>query len=212
MSFTRLLATSRSIMGIKKQPGPYLMNEDHLLPKFGVAQGKSQDAEPSEVAEVGSTRSGGPPPIDTSAVAILNSGPGESKSALKNRVRSRGAGGEGFWKRFLARIGTVGRWRPGSTSHRKANGWHVQGELSLEGLRVVRNDLSDSDFEVVRARKRPGSGGRENGVGRQPLGMVWNRLSARLLRQAVQDFNLVQKERGKLLSQAGNGRGSADRP
>jgi hypothetical protein len=28
----------------------------------------------------------------------------------------------------------------------------VQGELSLEGVRVVRNDLSDSDLEIVPAK------------------------------------------------------------
>jgi len=73
----------------------------------------------------------------------------------------------------------------------------VQTEFSLERVKVVRNDLTDSDFELA-SKAGP----------RQPLGMVWNRLSARLLRQAAQEFNLAQKQRGKLLTQAGDGRGT----
>ena len=39
MNFTRLLAAGRSVKGIKREPGPYRMNQEHLLPKFeGPAQ------------------------------------------------------------------------------------------------------------------------------------------------------------------------------
>jgi hypothetical protein len=79
-------------------------------------------------------------------------------------------------------------------------------------IKVVRNDLSDSDFQVVPSRQRPKTSvpedeGMEKSA-RQPIGVVWNRLSARLLRQAAQEFNVVQKQRGKLLSQVGHGEGS----
>ena len=79
----------------------------------------------------------------------------------------------------------------------------------LAGVKVVRNDLKDSDFELVALPS--GAGGASTQASGRPgtVGVVWNRLSARLLRQAVQDFNVVQKERGKLLSSAGSDRRSA---
>jgi hypothetical protein len=33
----------------------------------------------------------------------------------------------------------------------------VQGELSLEKIKVMRNDLSDTDLEIVSAKKAPTS-------------------------------------------------------
>jgi hypothetical protein len=35
----------------------------------------------------------------------------------------------------------------------------VQSELSLEGVKVVRNDLSDSDLEIISARCPPAASG-----------------------------------------------------
>ncbi len=51
----------------------------------------------------------------------------------------------------------LGRWtlkaNPFKSSIRPARPPGVQGELSLEKVKVVRNDLSDSDLELVAASK-----------------------------------------------------------
>jgi len=83
-----------------------------------------------------------------------------------NRTASTGAGGRGFaealWRRAAALLtgcrtrltGLLGRARvkavkPAIPRFAKPP---VQGELSLDRIRVVRNDLSDADLEVVPAR------------------------------------------------------------
>jgi hypothetical protein len=160
----RLLAAGRSIMGIKKQPGPYRMSQEHLLPKF----------------------------------------------APVHKPASAGTSTKGFLMRWATQFGRKGQRR--GCSAPAPGGQHVQTELSLDTVKVVRNDLSDCDFEIistVRQAAGPLADGKPAGPQGRVLGMVWNRLSARLLRQAASDFNSVQKERGKLLTQAGPGSGGA---
>ena len=176
MSFTRLLAASRSLMGIKKQPGPYKLNQEHLLPKFSPVQ------RPLAAA------------LEEPAVAPDGLGAGTDRE-VRGKTRGRLASWAARWIRF-------GRRRPPAVAAKRA----VQTELALSGVRVVRNDLSDCNFRVVLGNDLArGAKQSRSGSQRQALGMVWNRLSARLLRQAAQEFTLVQKERGKLCSQAGDG-------
>ena len=68
----------------------------------------------------------------------------------------------------------------------------VQTELSLDSIKVVRNDLSDSDIEVVPARPLVVAGPGEilepgskpdmqlPALNREPAGTAWTRVSARL--------------------------------
>jgi hypothetical protein len=193
-------------MGIKKKPGPYKMSQEHLLPKFGSGS-KPGIAGALSDAELDVDLPNGAIPHPSEALA------GNAIEALSAPGGTFGRGSSST-RLFIAKLSArFNSWiRPRRTGPLLpcAGGRHVQAELSLDGLRVVRNDLSDSDFVVMPARKKVSAAeGRNKGDSqRQALGVVWNRLSARLLRQAVQEFNVVQKERGKLLSQAGDGHGS----
>lgn len=212
-------------MGIKKKPGPYKMSQDHLLPKF------------APVRKPGEERIGVPNGHEGPAAVAAALRP-ETTTTLENAVEAaveakltapvaqpiavqddpakerkrKGARRFGFrWAGRLARF--AGRGSGSSRTGQSSQPDDV--ELTIERVRVVRNDLSDSDYQVVLAQngsssKNPTSNGTNGDGGRRPLGMVWNRLSARLLRQAALDFNAVQKERGKLLSQASNGGGGAN--
>jgi len=171
------------------------MNQEHLLPKFEVPAHKSLAAviEEEQVAETVQ-----PAVEKEAAVATAAS---EVKVDRKRSIFRRMAKRVMFWNRRSS----------GSKSAGKPSRL-IQGELMLAGVKVVRNDLKDSDFELV-ALPAGAAGGSTQASGRPgtagSMGVVWNRLSARLLRQAVQDFNVVQKERGKLLSSAGSDRRSA---
>jgi hypothetical protein len=221
MSFTRLLAAGRSIMGIRKAPSPYRMSQQHLLPKFTAASRLETAAGPKEASESGEAAAV-PDSVAPRAIADAESAAVVAKAPAAGPGTAEPVGGEEHseagravtgratkpTKRLTALAAGLANWtkpaRKGTAAGKSSR--HVQGELSLDRVRVVRNDLRDSDYEVVRARnvasQRPQSP-------RAGLGMVWNRLSARLLRQAALEFNLVQKERGKLLSQAGHGDGGA---
>jgi hypothetical protein len=199
MKFTRLLAAGRSIMGIKKQPGPYRMNQEHLLPKFPPvakpAAGCTKRPEPVAEGDGVAAATAAGPKAEAACSRLPFPGPAEPK---------------GFFWRLALQLARRGQQPGGAEAPRRPR--HVQTELALDGIRVVRNDLTDCDFEVVAARGQATKSLAESagpGIQRRALGMVWNRLSARLLRQAALDFNLVQKERGKLLSQAGHGGGGA---
>ncbi|MFO1497413.1 MAG: hypothetical protein U1G07_03280 [Verrucomicrobiota bacterium] len=203
MSFTRLLAAGRSIMGIKQSPSPYKMSQEHLLPKFN--RRAKEPAPELALAAPGA-------PVGTDQVAETLSPPakrGGSPSGSRREARpprtsrSRlggilGSFGSG-WRRLIKR----GR---GQAAQASPVGRPVQTELSLDTVKVVCNDLADAEDAEGPGRRRRWRDLDHEG---QRFGMVWNRLSARLLRQAVQEFNVVQKERGKLLSQTDHGGGGA---
>jgi len=58
----------------------------------------------------------------------------------------------------------------------------VQGELLLEGVKVVRNDLNEADLEVVSTPKPPEKPNEtaEGGASAEPARMAWRRIAARL--------------------------------
>jgi len=56
----------------------------------------------------------------------------------------------------------------------------VQAELSLDAVKVLRNDLSDVDVEVVPLKSRPPDDGCAPGPG--PVKSTWGLLGERLLK------------------------------
>ena len=190
MTLTRLLAAGRSIVGIRKGPGPYRMSRRCKQRPFR-------------------SNSLWPLPLQASRCAhwsvqhrclerlsILNSSfLAQWRERLVRKLIHGGS--SGIWRRS---------WRAG---HDTVGGGHVQPELPLASLKVVRNDLKDSDGESKTAR-RPNtlnSGAtRLTNSPRTPSGIVWNRLSAPLLRQAAQEFDSAQEQRARFLSHASNGR------
>jgi hypothetical protein len=207
MSFTRLLAAGRSIIGIRKGPGPYRMNPGNLLPKFPPVRKTGSGVDPS-----GLTAESNVPQEPIRATG--------AKSALVSVGNCQGYLGvaegkrQGILRRVFTQMAlTLTRRRSQAGLVRGEEQSPVRAGLALDRLKVVRNDLSDSEVEFSATRSRAVAGSQRRGSAnttlRQPLGMVWNRLSANLLRQAADEFNLVQKERGKLLSQAGHGSAGA---
>jgi len=197
----RLLAAGRSVMGIKKKPGPYRMNQEHLLPRFApVPKAAGSAAEPQESLETVA-------PASDLTESSGGSEPGASATPRPTQPEVRG----GFLPRWAKRLAGLGR-REKKEAKAPLGARLVQAELTLAAVKVVRNDLTDSDFELVPAARaqaavRPTQA--KTTAASQPMGIIWNRLSARLLRQATEDFNSVQKERGKLFTQAGPGAGSS---
>ena len=56
----------------------------------------------------------------------------------------------------------------------------VQAELSLDAVKVLRNDLSDVDVEVVPLKSRPSGNAGEPGLG--PAKNTWGLLGERFLK------------------------------
>jgi hypothetical protein len=90
----------------------------------------------------------------------------------------------------------LGRWtlkaNPFKSSSKPAGQPVVQGELSLDKVKVVRNDLSDSDLELVAATRRAEQGGNVFAAAtpaapaREVKPLFWKRLRSRWFRAKAQ--------------------------
>ena len=186
MSLMQLLTASRSLGTIKDQPSRYKMTEQNLLPKFGqsnrsegTAAQMTQTAMP-KVAEVAPA-----PPSreqmsrtkkEMSSEAWNKIGP-DQKTAVASTAVPKPAVPARRWPRirnpFAARK-TVEIQCP-----------TTQGELSLDLVKPVRNDLNDADLELVVRHKRPVNtqkGISASAARQEAAGCLWSRLSSRLFR------------------------------
>ncbi len=126
MSLMRLLMTGKSWVGLKDSAARYQMTDSRAMPKFG-QQPRSRSQEPREAKDKGA-------PIKQPA------------------AQNKGEWGWDFVRGLRQLFGSILR---GSARSAKVvprfNTAPVQGELTLDRIKVVRNDLSDADLEVVPA-------------------------------------------------------------
>ncbi len=139
MSLMQLLAVGKSIRTIRNRPSPYRMTQQNLLPRFGESRWEGKTFEGKHLE--------GKLPEDRSEAGneVAQSGksgtPGSAGEAAQ--APSGVAYPSGRWTILRRHFGF-------RTSEGKAA--LIQGELRLDAVRVVRNDLSDSDLEVIPAR------------------------------------------------------------
>jgi hypothetical protein len=195
MSLLQLLSVGRAFGSIRDRPSPYKMTQASLLPKFGPPVGSgSEPAAPAVPGRASLERHAG-------AHARSTGEPGKKEVKMTAAEMS------------VAPLGTemnpaqpypAGRWTMRNPFNRKpvagARGTPmVQGELSLDAVRPVRNDLSDSDLVVVRAshpaaRPAPAPPAAACVTADPPVGVeadgdapgtspLWSRLRARLLKR-----------------------------
>ncbi len=169
MSLLRLLATGKSLIEFKDTPGVYRLASQRLLPHFGPARN----------------------PFCTQAKPA-------PESAMPDRKASATGVGHGFsealWLKAVSLVEACGAKIRGLLGHASGRAAKpaiprftkppVQGELSLDEVRVVRNDLSDADPEVV-----PASRSAARGKSTSPLrseehvevgGSCWGRAALRI--------------------------------
>jgi len=177
MSLMRLLSAGKSLVGVKDNGSRYRMGNPGMLPRFGseknpFAQGRKENSESrgtrSQEDVVGSEKNHLPTQLSTDApkkeLSVKPAAPeGQTEkpidndvpqSTLQKRVRSSQLGNIALratltaWARIKAALSR----RQGTSRRRtitRTSKQPVQAELSLDRIKVVRNDLSDTDFEVV---------------------------------------------------------------
>jgi len=171
MSLLRLLTTGKSLVGLKDLESRYRLTTQRLLPQFGPTRnpfssnGKSEPAQaearvPGEDVGKGSAEEG------RGSTDSCGATPAALPSGAQDRTASASAGGRRFKEALRLRAaallggckgkltGIIGRVRvkeakPAIPRFPKPP---VQGELSLDKIKVMRNDLSDADLEVIAAR------------------------------------------------------------
>jgi hypothetical protein len=168
MSLLRLLTAGKSLVGLKNSEGRYHLPSQKPLPKFGSKKNPFRaSALPEKIAP--DPEGGIQVQEEAPILGDLEGEPGRAAGLQENRadnevfqaVTERAKSGVKEQPKVLERparrtspVKALLLW--GRAKKLKPFGrWSgtpmVQGELSLDRVKVVRNDLSESDLEVVRA-------------------------------------------------------------
>jgi hypothetical protein len=206
----KLLAVGRCFAGIVDEPSRYKMNIN-LLPKFPTPRGGAKLSParvgrmeegvlfdenlnpvlPMPAARAVGERSGR---SFTAEVGAEKAGPEVALSCGSEPGLVLAESAQGFVERkveggaLLERRSQRGRragWLSGLFGGKRARVGRemlVQGELALEAIRVVRNDLSDADLELAPAKSKgtEGEARRERERSGGGRGVIWSELTARL--------------------------------
>jgi hypothetical protein len=163
MSLLRLLSAGKSLVGLKDDTARYRMGHPGAMPKFGSGknpfQTKSQ-TQPSVEAPATTPSSNAPnsPEVVPVREEEKKSLPAVVIPPLKTQPRPAPRNGSRFGSVLQVALRPLKSLfqRPRSKSVRPPKTQSlrtpVQAELSLDCVKVLRNDLTDADLEVVRAK------------------------------------------------------------
>jgi hypothetical protein len=168
MSLLRLLTAGKSLVGLKKDETRYHLPGQGSLPKFGSKKnpfrgtalpGKAEaprelENEPQDKAPVSENGTEEQAVPEAKAETKKSGGvtswiqPAGSNGGIKNADGSKSLEPA---KRDRSGVRAFLLWGRAKKARSTGNGRPmVQGELSLDAVRVVRNDLSECDVEIVR--------------------------------------------------------------
>lgn len=168
MSLMRFLSSGgRGLTKGAEPMGRYRLPDGHLIPEFGKKtnpfhskslppQGDSRPAEavPAKAAQTQAA-------LPSSSLSSKVPTGSRSQGALLSKTGAVARRLLGVIRRMpraiAARVPSRKSPFPVASSTPSMPRGAMQGELSLDAVRVVRNDLSDSDFEVICAETRTGS-------------------------------------------------------
>jgi hypothetical protein len=215
MSLGRFLAAGRSLIGMKDTDSRYQMRAENLLPKFGSAKNpfltvsKMESLKP-ELLDSEKPRPAAPEAafVGLAAAPLVESGLKKEQSAAavpeavvfekaepkKAEIApatpaaapSRKPLPMRKWLKKLNVFAYLSPLMPGGKTVKPVQ-THIQTELSLEKVRVVRNDLSETDLEVVRVRTQAADVFKAPVVQVPPVVIkttptTWGRLTSRIFR------------------------------
>jgi hypothetical protein len=174
MSLLRLLTTGKSLVGVGEAEGRYRLTTQRLLPHFGSpinpfrGRGESDPAQTEDALSRTLEETATPArPLSSGGKQSLELGQPAAPQRPGRTVRpSTVSSGRSFlWAIGMKVTVTLGAWtsrfrgmfeRPRAETTSSAlprfTKQPVQGELSLDRITVVRNDLSEADLEVIPAR------------------------------------------------------------
>ena len=179
----KLLTVSKSFAGGRSGPARYKMAEQGLLPKFA-PMGRPVSLAPKRKLDEPPSIQGanGTPNAPPNSLQFFQVPEPVAKPVKAAAPTPRAA-------RFAADVST--NWfrlgsqpflnRPvGKSKHTTTT---TQAELSLDAVKPVRNDLSDSDLQIVPAKTAPDASKQRSPRLMRPelTGFAWSRLTARFL-------------------------------
>ena len=139
MNLAKLLVAGKSIINGRAEIS-YRANRHVYLPKFGLAQNPFKLPDEAEPAK---------PVAEIAAAPIKKAAPPAAAKTQKIPPWPRPARATSW----ASKLNPISIWR-GSTPEAPSAPCPVQSELSLDSVKVVHNDLSDADVEVVPIKSR----------------------------------------------------------
>jgi len=188
MKLGTLLAAGRSLALGRRGESPYRANKQYYLPKFGSP--KNPFASANQPGEAISPEEAAAAPVKTPITVVAAKtqklptfSPAPRAANNQSTTAERPASPSPNPVHSLKWISRLNPFASGPAlraAGRKTATLPVQAELSLDAVKVLRNDLSDVDVEIVPLKSRPASDAREPGPGtaRKP----WGLLGARFLK------------------------------
>jgi len=188
MKLGTLLAAGKSLALRRRGENPYRANKQFYLPKFGSP--KNPFASANLPGEAISPEEAAAAPVKTPITVVVaktqklptfspapraaNHRPTPAKKpALPNQKPRRSSG-------WMSRLNPFASGSPFTGAKGGNAKIAVQAELSLDAVKVLRNDLSDVDIEVVPLKSRPADDVKAPGW--EPEKKTWGLLGARLLK------------------------------
>jgi hypothetical protein len=176
MSLMQLLTNGKTLVDLKHSTSRYQMPGKNFLPKFGPTKNPFSNPPRSQPAAVVVPPAPKPslpaakiPPAKLKETQRLPALPAKMKETKRlpfvaaRKSAQSPVTEPAWWEKFLDWAGGVmakanpaawwaSRKSPVKSAIPRFDKPVVQGELSLENIKVVRNDLSDADMEVVPAK------------------------------------------------------------
>jgi hypothetical protein len=143
MSLVRLLTAGKSLVGIQDLKSRYRSVDPRAMPKFGSEKKVNTDVARESEAKPSVAKSD----VETSIANV-------EQTPVATARKARGGGWVSQWGSKLSTLVSQ-KPKPARSAAPRFNEVPVQGELSLDNIKVVRNDLSDADLEVVTRKMAP---------------------------------------------------------
>lgn len=170
MNLGKLLGAGKSFISGRK-PAAYRTDKRCYLPQFGKAKNPFATT-PAEAVQTELSKSAGKQSIEpmkpTAAMSWTKAQPVS--------VASKQPAGSATW---ATRLNPASLFRAASPAADKAVA-AVQTELCLEKVKVVHNDLSDADVEIVPMKSRPAP--EPTVVAARPASRSWEVLGERIMK------------------------------
>lgn len=181
MSLLRLLTAGRSLVGIRDVETRYRMTSQRLLPRFGVGKNPFTASDAPAAVSVETGRQAEQTRQPSAEAGAENRGR-VSHRGVVIAIRSKTTAVYGNWVGGLSAMFNRSKRRPEAEAKPRVRTEPVQGELALDRIRVMRNDLSDADLEVIRSKspvEPPGMTANPRAAADVPAGKTaWGRMVA----------------------------------
>ena len=210
MSLLKLLSAAKSLDGSKPMPSPYKMKSARFLPKFGspknpFARAKTDAAKPTSgrmeteplFGDEPKVAPATPSPKPAAKAPVVKEATPIAEPEKKIEVKPASAAPvaaaptaktpkAAALAEFIKKLNPLKhlpKRRPETRPVRPKVARAAQGELSLEKVRVLRNELNDSDLEFVATPKlvSTGAGGSVLPASQRTRFATWGRLTSRVI-------------------------------